>query len=138
MKGANVERVVETVQAFPPARQGDLWCGVGVCSAYAGGIERAEAERLLRASDQYAAHLALGAAVVAKGRQRAGNPTPHSDMACEVYCDMSSAEAASLTDRAFEDLPLDSGEPAYAILQRRLLSAFTVPGEHVSQRKEVV
>lgn len=138
LNGANVKRVVAAVNAFPPARQGDLWCGVGVCSAYAGGIDRAEAERLQQASGQYSAHLALGAAVVAKGRQLAGNPAAHSDMACEVFCGVTSDIAASLTDRAFEDLPLDAAEPAYEILQQRLLARFSIPIERLSQRKEAV
>jgi enediyne biosynthesis protein E3 len=138
LKGANVERVVAAVNTFPPSRQGDLWCGVGVCSAYAGGIDLAEARHLQQAAGQYAPHLALGAAVVAKGRQRASNPTYHSDMACEVFCGTTSDIAASYTDRAFEDLPLDADEPAYEILQQRLLARFTVPIEQASQRKEVV
>jgi hypothetical protein len=138
LKGANVERVVAAVNAFPPARQGDLWCGVGVCCAYAGGVERADAERLQHAAGQYSPNLALGAAVVAKGRQLADNPTSHSDMACEVFCGTTSDVAASLTDRAFEALPLDAEKPAYEILQQRLLAQFTIPIEHISQRKEVV
>jgi len=138
LKGASVERVMTAVNAFPPARHGDLWCGVGVCCAYAGGVERADVEHLRQAAGQYAPHLALGGAVVAKGRQRAGNPAPHSAMVCEVFCGTTSDDAASFVDHAFEDLPLDGAEPAYEILQQRLLAQFTVPTEYISQRKDVV
>jgi hypothetical protein len=138
LKGAAIRRVVTAVNAFPPARQGDLWCGVGVCCAYAGGVERADVEQLQKAANQYSPNLALGAAVVAKGRQLANNPTLHSNMACEVLCGSTSDVAVAMVDRAFEALPPDGPQPAYEILQRRLLAQFTVPIERTSQRKEVV
>ncbi|HEY0601843.1 MAG TPA: DUF1702 family protein [Herpetosiphonaceae bacterium] len=134
LNGANVDRIVDKIVAFPPARQADLWCGIGVGCAYGGGVERAGIERLQAAAGQYAPQLALGAAVVAKGRQRAGNPTPHSDLACEVLCGTSSEVAAHAVDVAFQNLPIDGPEPAYAVLQQRLFDRFA----GVGRQKEVV
>jgi enediyne biosynthesis protein E3 len=136
LASANVDRVIKTVTSFPPARQADLWSGVGVCCAYAGGADRAAIETLRTAAGPYMPQLAMGAAVVAKGRQRAGNPVPHSDLACEVLCGTSSDAAAHMTDLAFENLPTNGTEPAYEILQQRLVAQFTVPAARVSQRKE--
>lgn len=138
LKGANVARVVETLDRFPPSRHADLWSGIGVACAYGGGVERAEIEALQRHAGRYAPHLALGAAVVAKGRQRAGNPASHSDLACEVLCVMSSSTAARIVDVAFQDLPLDEWMPAFAILQQRLLDQFTTLLERVAEQEEVM
>ena len=87
--GANIDRVAATIATFPPARQADLWVGVGVGCAYVGGVDRADIETLQTAAGPYQPQLALGTAVVAKGRQRAGNPAPHTDLACEVLCGVS-------------------------------------------------
>lgn len=129
--GANVEHIAAMIAAFPPARQADLWVGVGVACTYVGGIERAAIEALHKASGLYGPQLALGAAVVAKGRQRAANPTPHSDLACEVLCGISSSWAAQILDVAFQNLPLDGPEPAFEILQQRLLAQFAERTESV-------
>ncbi len=129
--GANVDRIAAMIAAFSPARQADLWVGVGVACAYVGGIDRAAIEALHKASSLYGPQMALGAAVVAKGRQRAANPTPHSDLACEVLCGISSEKAAQLLDVAFQNLPTNGPEPAFEILQRRLLTHFAERTESV-------
>ncbi len=124
LRGASVAAVVETIETFPPARHADLWCGVGVACAYAGGVSQDALAELQQQAGAYAAHVAMGVAVVAKGRQRAGNPAPHSDLACDVLCGVPSSVAAAVVDQAFTDLPPDGEEPAYAILQRRLIDHF--------------
>jgi hypothetical protein len=136
--GANVDRVAATIATFPSARRADLWAGIGVACAYAGGAERADIERLRQVAGEYRPQLALGAAVVAKGRQRAGNPAPHSDLACRILCGRSSDEAAHITDVAFQNLPLDGVEPAFQVLQRRLAAEFAAPAERISLREEVM
>ncbi len=134
--GANVERIAATVATFPQARHADLWVGMGVACAYVGGVERSAIEALRQASGSYASHLAMGAAFVAKGRQQAGNPVFHTHLACEVLCGISSEEAAHILDVAFENLPVDAPQPAYEILQQRLLARFAERAEGIYQRKE--
>ena len=136
--GANIERVAATIAAFPEARQADLWVGIGVACAYVGGADHAGIEALLKAAGPYGPWLAMGAAFVAKGRKLAGNIVPHTSLACEILCGVSSEEAAHILDWAFENLPLDGAEPAYAILQQRLLARFADRTEGVYQRKEAV
>lgn len=121
LRGADVAQVVDAVARFPPARHADLWAGVGVCCAYAGGANADELELLRKAAGEHASHLAMGVAVVAKGRQRAGNPVGHSDLACAVLCQMPSDAAAAVVDEAFVDLPPDGEHPAFATLQQRLV-----------------
>jgi enediyne biosynthesis protein E3 len=132
--GADVERITATIATFPQSRQADLWEGIGVACTYVGGVERPAIEALQRATGPYISYLAMGAAVVAKGRQRAGNPVAHTDLACEILCGIKSAEAAQMLDTAFENLPTNGPQPGYEILQQRLLARFA--GLRVSQRQE--
>jgi hypothetical protein len=136
--GANVERISATIATFPQARQSDLWLGVGVGCTYVGGIDREAIESLRRAAGPYGPQMAVGAAFVAKGRQRAGNPASHTGQACEVLCGLSAEQAAHKTDVAFQNLPTDGIEPAFEILQQRLLAQFATLTENEYQQKEAI
>jgi hypothetical protein len=122
--GAVVERVAAKISAFPTARQADLWSGVGLACAYAGGVSRTEIETLRTVAGAYKSQLARGAAVAAKGRQQAGNLVPHTELACEVFCGLSSERAAHIIDVTRQDLPPDGVEPAYEVWRRRTQAQF--------------
>jgi hypothetical protein len=136
--GTNVERIASTIGAFPEHRRADMWAGIGVACTYVGGVDSEIIEDLRMAAGQYGPQLALGASVVAKGRQRAGNPVPHTDLACEILCGISSRQAAQLVDFAFLSLPVDGPEPAFEILQQRLLAQFAGRTVDVYRRKEIM
>ena len=124
--GADITRIPVTIAGFPLSRQGDLWSGAGLACAYAGGVNRCDIEALRTAAGSYRPQLAQGAAFAAKARQRAGNPTAHTDLASEILCSLSSEVAASVTDVALKDLPFDSGEPAYEIWRQRIQTQFAM------------
>jgi hypothetical protein len=118
VKGADVTQIIDTIHAFHPARQSDLWSGVGLACAYAGGVERDAIQTLCDAAGKYRPHLAQGAAFAAKARQRAGNLVAHTDLACQIFSGRPANEAARITDESLEDLP--QGEQAYAIWRSRI------------------
>jgi hypothetical protein len=120
VNGADIARITKTITSFPATRQGDLWSGIGLASAYAGGVDRTSIKVLCDAAGRHRADLAQGAAFAAKARQRAGNPVAHTDMACQVLCRLSADDAARITDEALRDLPGDGEEPAYEIWRRRI------------------
>lgn len=122
--GGLVERVAATIAPFEPARHADLWSGVGLASAYAGGAERVDLETLRIIARPYRFQLARGAAVAAKGRQQASNPAPHTELACQIFCGLSSEMAAHIIDVTRENLPTDGGEPAYEIWRQRVQARF--------------
>jgi hypothetical protein len=126
--GADVERLPRTLGAFPAARQPDLWSGLGLACAYAGGRSRDEIAALRRAAGVYLPQLAQGVAFAAKARERAGNLTPQACLAAEEICGLSAAEAAAVTDRSLADLPVDRAggthEPAFAVWRRRIQQHF--------------
>jgi hypothetical protein len=119
---ADVRRLPQTIASFQESRRDDLWSGVGLACAYAGGVDRAAIEALYSAAGPYKPKLAQGAAFAAKTRQRAGNPTFHTELACEIFCGRSVDAAASLTDIALEHLPFDGPVPAYQIWRQRIQS----------------
>ncbi len=123
--GANVARAVETIAAFPAARQADLFSGVGLACAYAGGADRAATEELWVAAGPYQPQLAQGAAFAAKARQRAGNPAVQTQVTCQIFCGLSANAAAAVTDKALDGLPTDRAAPAYEAWRQRIQAQFT-------------
>lgn len=120
VKGADVAAVVNAIDAFPSARRDDLWSGVGLACAYAGGCGRAAIESLRVASGQHFPAFAQGVAFAAKTRQRAANLTSHTETVCRVIGGHSAEQLATITDAALEDLHEDGGLPAYEVWRRRI------------------
>lgn len=130
--GAAADEIARTIATFPAHRHADLWLGIGVACGYVGGVDKRTVRAVRAAAGRHAPRLAVGTAFVAKGRIRAGNPIPDTDLACDVFCGRSSEEAARYVDAAFEDLPDSPSRPAYGRLQERLEATFT--GRHTSAR----
>lgn len=104
VKGAEPSVIANSILSFPHQRHADLWSGVGLAAAYAGGIENADLQELNKLSYSYQSQLAQGAAFAAKARIRAGNLANHTDSACRIFCGMSATAAAEITDLALENL----------------------------------
>lgn len=121
--GAEVDRVVATIDGFPEDRRSDLWSGVGLACGYTGGVDRPTVEALQGAAGPYRPDLAVGVVVAAKARQQVGNPALHNEIACMVLCGMTSKAAARMADDALLDLPPDGPEPAYALWRQRIRGA---------------
>jgi hypothetical protein len=132
-QGADADRLAAVISRFPTPRQPDLWGGIGLAATYAGGVERIVLERLLDRSGPCAAHLAQAATFAAKARQRAGNPTSQTEMACDVFCRLSADAAAAVSDRCLEGLESGvappNGEPAYLVWRRRIREQFAPAGQ---------
>lgn len=124
--GADVRRIPITIAGFPEQRRADLWSGVGLACAYAGGVERADMESLKSSAQTYRFHLAQGAAFAAKARQRAGNETAHTDRACQIFGGVTATEAAAVADIAVRDLSDDEENSAYEIWRQRIQSHFAL------------
>lgn len=124
--GAQPAAMAEVVAGFPPARHPDLWLGIGVACGYVGGVDRDTIATLRNRAGEHRIQLGVGTAFVAKGRHRAGNPVPDTELACTELCGgRTSAQAATLVDTAWENLPDTPAAPAYDTLQRRLAAALT-------------
>ena len=120
VKGADVAAVANAIKAFPSARRDDLWGGVGLACAYAGGCDRSAIESLRAAANGHLPSLAQGVAFAAKTRQRAANLNSHTETICRQICGHSAEETAAITDAALEDLREEGGLPAYEVWRRRI------------------
>lgn len=124
VEGTDVTRVPSAVASLPRHLHPDIWSGVGLACAYAGGAEAREVERLRASAEGFTAELAQGAAFAAKTRLRAGNPTEHTEVACRVLCGCSATSAAEVTDETLAQLPGDGDVPAYEAWRLRIQSHF--------------
>ena len=125
VNGADVQRVVATIEGFPESRRGDLWSGAALASVYAGGADAGELADMARLSGRFRSHAAQGAAFAGKARLLAGLVVPGTELGVKVYCDMSVEEAAAVTDEARHGLPAEDGEiPSFEVWRGRIRSRF--------------
>ena len=124
VNGTDVPRISETIASFPETRRADLWSGVGLACAYAGGVDHTALECLRVAAGDGVSYMAQGAAFAAKARQRAGNQADHTEMACRLLCGLSAEAAARVTDDALKQLNSDGEGPAYESWRRRIQAQF--------------
>lgn len=127
VKGADVAAIASAINAFSSTRRDDLWSGVGLACAYAGGCGRAAMESLRAAAKEHLPALAQGVAFAAKTRHRAANLNSHTETACRLICGHSAEEAAAITDAALEDVRAEGELPAFEVWRRRIQNKFA-PG----------
>lgn len=94
--GAEPAAVSARIQQFTLSRQGDLWSGVGLAAAYAGGLNAQQMQALRTASAAHFPQLAQGIVFAAEARRRAGNPAPHTDAICEQLLGLRGEVAAQI------------------------------------------
>lgn len=134
ISGADPEWMAATIAAFPEARRGDLWSGVGLACAYAGGID-GHLKTLKMASAAFRDHLCQGAVFAAGARQRAGHPATHTELACRLLCGISAREAATLSDET-KSQACEDHEPAYEVWRRLIRMHFREPGPAIRAAEE--
>lgn len=125
VEGAEVAAIASTIATFEQTRQRDLWSGVGLACTYAGGVSAEEIQFLKAFAGPHLPHLAQGATFAAKARQRASIVGAHTELACNLLCGMSAADAALLADDALKNLPHDPRAPAYEIWRRRIQAQYS-------------
>ena len=134
VKGADAREIFQTIEAFAPEYRSDMWSGIGLACAYAGGMDRAEIQELRRRANGYGAVLAQGAAFAAGARQRAGNPAWHTDLACAVLCGLNAQSAAALCDETLRHVNVSQPCPYQhwrRLLQENFRHQETIDGENL-------
>ncbi|HEY3867780.1 MAG TPA: DUF1702 family protein [Actinocrinis sp.] len=122
--GAQAAQVASAVGRFSLARQPDLWAGVGLAAAFAGGCPPEGLADLRTAAGLHQAELALGVVFAAKGRDYSGFVPDHTETAAKELAGMSVAEAVDLADRTEVD-PVGTGPvPQYEVWRGRIRSHF--------------
>ncbi len=132
VRGGMIADIAATIRRFADTRHADVWSGIGLACAYAGGISREDMETLLDVTGPLHPHLAQGVTFAAQSRERAGNPAPHTELACRVLCGMSARDAAELTRTTLAELPpagvpADGEVPAYQVWRQHICDGFAAP-----------
>lgn len=99
--GGDPEKFRDVIRAFPQSRQADLWAGVGLATAYAGGVDDAGRIRsLAQQAGDHADQFAAGIAIGSTGRITTQDDTAaHTDLACEAIWE---SNAVAVSEQAFE------------------------------------
>jgi hypothetical protein len=104
VEGADPQRIPQRIRSFDHHRHADLWSGVGLAAAYAGGVDASALQALTEAAGTFQPHLAQGAAFAARARELALNPAPHTDRACAAFGRLSAQQAALATEEALAEV----------------------------------
>lgn len=122
--GMNGSRIAHAIERFPPSRQSDLWSGVGLASAYAGGLGEEDLNQLTHHAGEALPAFAQGIAFAAKARHRANHVPDHTHRVCQMVWRRSVESVALLTDSTLERLPHSSPLASYGAWRMRLQHAF--------------
>jgi len=119
---ADPDKIARAVASFAPRRRQDLWSGVGLACAYAGGAGAAAVLALRDRAADLLPHMRQGIIFAAKARLRAGNVTDDTAMACRLVCGMTVEDAVALADETARGLDVErSATPgAYQEWRRRI------------------
>lgn len=113
--GAQPGEVAVAVSRFEPDRHPDLWAGVGLAAAFAGGADAGGLARLRSAAGDHRAQLGLGSVLAAKARDFSGIVPGHTGLATRELAGLDVAGAVALADDTEPAaVPADSA-PAYEL-----------------------
>jgi enediyne biosynthesis protein E3 len=120
VRGADVERIAQTIGSFPSSRQPQLWGGVASAATYAGGVGDDALRAMSELAGRWAPDVAQGVAFAAKARLAGGHVPPHTERACALACGMSAVDAARHVDVALEGLQLGEHETFFDAWRMRV------------------
>jgi hypothetical protein len=126
-QGASSARIAQAIDRFPQARRGEMWCGIGVAAAYAGGVEQHILDELLERSGAWRLDFLSGFPFAARMRQKGENASLWTERACKRLLGMSAGCAADLLVGHVDEVVVELNgheralrERGYALLRRRL------------------
>jgi hypothetical protein len=125
----DVNRIARSIERFRVDRRVDLWSGIGLAAAYAGGATSDQLRVLKAHAGEYVPQLAQGAAFAVEARARAGNPAEHTNAACEIFALRTAEDAARLVRELRDGLIERDDVPAYELWRQRVATALAYRDE---------
>ena len=136
VRGASPGRIYQSIDRFPQSRRSEMWHGVGVASAYAGGVGEDALMELLELSGTYRADFLSGVPFAARMRQKGQNPSPATDLACRSLLRMTADQAADLLVGFLDEIAAgwtgtqkELGRSGYILVRKRLTVGLQVEEE---------
>lgn len=122
--GAQVADVATAVARFADHRRADLWSGVGLAAAFAGGCDPAALAALRREAGVHRPELAQGVVFATKARDHSGFVPPHTETAAAALADLSVEAAVALADATAVDAGGSGAVPPYELWRRAVRAHF--------------
>ncbi|WP_216217360.1 DUF1702 family protein [Amycolatopsis aidingensis] len=126
--GTDADFVANMIEKFPRSRHVDLYSGAGLAATYAGGAEEDELRVLWERAGEHRAMVAQASAFAATARVRAGLVVPANELATQVFCGMSVAEASEVSIRNQPREPVAGDLPAYEVWRQGIADEFRALG----------
>jgi hypothetical protein len=128
--GGSIERAIEVISKLDPSRHPDLWAGLGLALAYAGGADPAGLRLAVRAAGSAGPWLAQGAAFAAEARARADHVPAYTREAVKILSGLDSEDAVHLVRRVRASLhpSEDGGAPRYELWRIGVQQALRAAG----------
>lgn len=123
--GADVQGVTAAVERFAGHRQADLWSGVGLAAAFAGGCGPDGLAALRSAAGGHWIELALGTVFAAKARSYAGLVPACTEAAAAALAGLPVSAAAALADDTIPGDGCPPDTPAYEQWRRNIRDRLT-------------
>lgn len=128
-QGAAPQAIARVIDGFAPERRPEMWCGIGVAAAYAGGPASDGALiELLDLAGPWRADFLSGLPFAARMRQKGGNPSPVTGRACELLLGLGAGETGDWIAAVVERVLTDTSVPrdvrlrdSYLLVRRRLV-----------------
>ena len=134
VKGGHPERIRAAINQFPESRRGELWCGVGVAAAYAGGIDTECVKQLRDLSGCFRSDYLCGIPFAVRMRDKGGNPSEWTESASRLLLEASAKEVSRRVVSCVDDIfgawaGSENGlrEQAYRLVRDRLKMEFGKP-----------
>ena len=127
---ANPARIQDAISSADQSRSSDLWSGVGLAAAYAGGLEERQLDLLAAGAGSSRPWLAQGAAFGIEAHARAGVVPAHASLAALRLCGTSAASLSALVLSARDEAVgrFGAAPAAYGAWRRNVAETLSVRG----------
>ncbi|GGV09030.1 DUF1702 family protein [Streptomyces spectabilis] len=119
--GADPNRALRLIEAFPPQRHEDLFAGLGLATTYAGGASRDEIEELAKRVGRHRPALAQGSVFAAEARTHAHITQPHTENAVQAITGLHVTEAAAIATQTRPSGHTVDGQLSFEVWRRRIM-----------------
>lgn len=128
--GGSIERAIELISRLDSPRHPDLWAGLGLALAYAGGAGPAGLRLAVQAAGDFRPCLAQGAAFAAEAHGRANHVPAYTREAVGILSGVDVEDAMQLVRRVRASLPPveSGGTPRYELWRRGVRQALGAAG----------
>jgi len=128
---ADVVVIAERIRRFDVRRQADLWSGIGLAAAYAGGVCKNDLALLGELAGELRADVVQGIAFAAAARLRSGSLPMHTRNSAEIVAGVPAEVAAGWTEAALAGLNGDTAS-AYQEWRTRVRELWQTTSHHLT------